>query len=315
LTNLNYSLDFELSDNNYIPILFGVDDRNIQIIEKINNVKIKYRGNKLKIIGSKKSIKDTKDEILMLFEDAKKGVNIDEDKIMENKSLKILEINPDEQMDLFFQTKKRKVIPRSKNQKKYFNLLNSKDIVFASGPAGTGKTFLAVAKAATSLQQGLVKKIILSRPAVEAGEKLGFLPGDLKEKVDPFLRPIYDALYEMMPYDQVEKKIANNTIEIAPIAFMRGRTLEDCYIILDEAQNTTKIQMKMFLTRLGKNSKMVIVGDNTQIDLVSKNESGLIDASNKLKNIQDIGFIQLDKGDVIRHEVVRKIINAYENKT
>ena len=251
----------------------------------------------------------------MLFEDAKKGVNIDEDKIMENKSLKILEINPDEQMDLFFQTKKRKVIPRSKNQKKYFNLLNSKDIVFASGPAGTGKTFLAVAKAATSLQQGLVKKIILSRPAVEAGEKLGFLPGDLKEKVDPFLRPIYDALYEMMPYDQVEKKIANNTIEIAPIAFMRGRTLEDCYIILDEAQNTTKIQMKMFLTRLGKNSKMVIVGDNTQIDLVSKNESGLIDASNKLKNIQDIGFIQLDKGDVIRHEVVRKIINAYENKT
>ncbi len=315
MTNLNYSLDFELSDNNYIPILFGVDDRNIQIIEKINNVKIKYRGNKLKIIGSKKSIKDTKDEILMLFEDAKKGVNIDEDKIMENKSLKILEINPDEQMDLFFQTKKRKVIPRSKNQKKYFNLLNSKDIVFASGPAGTGKTFLAVAKAATSLQQGLVKKIILSRPAVEAGEKLGFLPGDLKEKVDPFLRPIYDALYEMMPYDQVEKKIANNTIEIAPIAFMRGRTLEDCYIILDEAQNTTKIQMKMFLTRLGKNSKMVIVGDNTQIDLVSKNESGLIDASNKLKNIQDIGFIQLDKGDVIRHEVVRKIINAYENKT
>ena len=311
---INYSLDFELSDNNYIPNLFGVDDKNIHIIEKVNNVQIKYRGNKIKIIGTKSSIKNTKQEILLLFEEAKKGIDIDEDKIMESRSMKILEINPQDQMDLFFQTKKRKISPRTQNQKDYFKLLNSKDIVFAYGPAGTGKTFLAVAKALASLQQGLVKKIVLSRPAVEAGEKLGFLPGDLKEKVDPFLRPIYDALYEMMPYDQVEKKLANNIIEIAPIAFMRGRTLEDCFIILDEAQNTTKIQMKMFLTRLGKNSKMVVVGDNTQIDLISKNDSGLIDASKKLKNIQDIGFIELDQRDVIRHEVVRKIINAYEQK-
>jgi phosphate starvation-inducible PhoH-like protein len=307
-------LDFELSDNNFIPNLFGVDDKNIQILEKVNNVQIKYRGNKLKIIGTKSSIKNTKEEILLLFKEAKKGIDIDEDKIMETRSMKILEINPQDQMDLFFQTKKRKISPRTQNQKDYFQLLNSKDIVFAYGPAGTGKTFLAVAKAVASLQQGLVKKIILSRPAVEAGEKLGFLPGDLKEKVDPFLRPIYDALYEMMPYDQVEKKLANNIIEIAPIAFMRGRTLEDCFIILDEAQNTTKIQMKMFLTRLGKNSKMVVVGDNTQIDLISKNDSGLIDASKKLKNIQDIGFIELDQRDVVRHEVVRKIINAYEQK-
>ena len=314
MSNINYSLDFELSDNNYIPNLFGVDDKNIHIIEKVNNVRIKYRGNKIKIIGAKSSIKNTKEEILLLFEEAKKGIDIDEDKIMETRSMKILEINPQDQMDLFFQTKKRKISPRTQNQKNYFQLLNSKDIVFAYGPAGTGKTFLAVAKAVASLQQGLVKKIILSRPAVEAGEKLGFLPGDLKEKVDPFLRPIYDALYEMMPYDQVEKKLANNIIEIAPIAFMRGRTLEDCFIILDEAQNTTKIQMKMFLTRLGKNSKMVVVGDNTQIDLISKNDSGLIDASKKLKNIQDIGFIELDQRDVIRHEVVRKIINAYEQK-
>ena len=314
MTDLNYSLDFELSDNNFIPNLFGVDDKNIQIIEKINNVQIKYRGNKIKIIGNKSSIKDTKEEILLLFEEAKKGIDINEDKIMETRSMKILEINSEEQLDLFFQTKKRKIMPRTQNQKNYFLLLNSKDIVFAYGPAGTGKTFLAVAKAVSSLQQGLVKKIILSRPAVEAGEKLGFLPGDLKDKVDPFLRPIYDALYEMMPYDQVEKKISNNTIEIAPIAFMRGRTLEDCFIILDEAQNTTRIQMKMFLTRLGKNSKMVVVGDNTQIDLISKNDSGLIDASKKLKNIKDIGFIELDQRDVIRHEVVRKIINAYEEK-
>ena len=314
MSNINYSLDFELSDNNYIPNLFGVDDKNIHILEKVNNVQIKYRGNKIKIIGNKLSIKNTKEEILLLFKEAKKGIDIDEDKIMETRSMKILEINPQDQMDLFFQTKKRKISPRTQNQKNYFQLLNSKDIVFAYGPAGTGKTFLAVAKAVASLQQGLVKKIILSRPAVEAGEKLGFLPGDLKEKVDPFLRPIYDALYEMMPYDQVEKKLANNIIEIAPIAFMRGRTLEDCFIILDEAQNTTKIQMKMFLTRLGKNSKMVVVGDNTQIDLISKNDSGLIDASKKLKNIQDIGFIELDQRDVIRHEVVRKIINAYEQK-
>ena len=312
MSNLNYSLDIELNDNNYLPNLFGVNDKNIHILEKINNVQIKYRGNKIKIIGTKSSIKDTKEEILLLFEQAKKGLDIDEDKIMETKSMKILEIDPEDQMNLFFQTKKRKILPRSQNQKKYFQLLNSKDIVFAYGPAGTGKTFLAVAKAVSSLQQGMVKKIILSRPAVEAGEKLGFLPGDLKEKVDPFLRPIYDALYEMMPYDQVEKKIANNTIEIAPIAFMRGRTLEDCYIILDEAQNTTKIQMKMFLTRLGKNSKMVVVGDNTQIDLISKNDSGLIDASKKLQNIEDIGFIELNQRDVIRHEIVRKIINAYE---
>ena len=314
MSNINYSLDFELSDNNFIPNLFGVDDKNIHILEKVNNVQIKYRGNKIKIIGTKSSIKNTKEEILLLFKEAKKGIDIDEDKIMETRSMKILEINPQDQMDLFFQTKKRKISPRTQNQKDYFQLLNSKDIVFAYGPAGTGKTFLAVAKAVASLQQGLVKKIILSRPAVEAGEKLGFLPGDLKEKVDPFLRPIYDALYEMMPYDQVEKKLANNIIEIAPIAFMRGRTLEDCFIILDEAQNTTKIQMKMFLTRLGKNSKMVVVGDNTQIDLISKNDSGLIDASKKLKNIQDIGFIELDQRDVVRHEVVRKIINAYEQK-
>ena len=301
MSNTNYSLDFEINDNNFLSNLFGIDDKNIQIIEKNNNVKIKYRGNKIKIIGSKTSIKDTKEEILILFEEAKKGINIDEDKIMETRSLKLLEISPDEQMNLFFQTKKRKILPRTKNQKNYFQLLNTKDIVFAYGPAGTGKTFLAVAKAVASLQKGLVNKIILSRPAVEAGEKLGFLPGDLKEKVDPFLRPIYDALYDMMPYDQVEKKIANNIIEIAPIAFMRGRTLENCYIILDEAQNTTKIQMKMFLTRLGKNSKMVVVGDNTQIDLISKSDSGLIDAAKKLKNIEDIGFIELDNRDVVRH--------------
>ncbi len=307
-----HSLNIEFNDNNILTSLFGVNDKNIQTLEKINNVKIQYRGNKVKIVGSKKSINETKKELVSLFKEAKKGIEIDEDKIKETKSMISLEINDDKKIDLFFQTKKRKIIPRSKNQKLYFELLNNKDIVFAVGPAGTGKTFIAVAKAVTSLQEGKVKKIILSRPAVEAGEKLGFLPGDLKEKVDPFLRPIYDALYEMLPYDQVEKKINNNIIEIAPIAFMRGRTLEDCFVILDEAQNTTKIQMKMFLTRLGRNSQMVVVGDKTQIDLISKNESGLIDASSRLKTLDDVGFINLKEEDVVRHDLVRNIIKAYE---
>ena len=223
-----------------------------------------------------------------------------------------MNINPNKQMDLFIDTKKRKIIPRTYNQNEYFKLLNSKNIVFAIGPAGTGKTYIAVAKAVSALQNGKVNKIILSRPAVEAGEKLGFLPGDLKEKVDPFLRPIYDALYSMLPFEQVEKKIANNIIEIAPIAFMRGRTLEDCFIILDEAQNATRTQMKMFLTRLGRNSQMVVVGDITQIDLVSEKDSGLKDALKKLIKIEDIGFVQLNEKDVVRHELVKKIINAYE---
>ena len=309
----NESLKIEFDDNNLLISLFGLEDTNIHLLEKLNNVKINYRGNVVKIDGNKKAIEETKLTLEKLFDEAKKGVEIDEEKIKDTRSLISLEIKESSQLDFFIQTKKRKIVARSKNQQIYFEMLNNKNIVFAIGPAGTGKTFLAVAKAASYLQQGKVKKIILSRPAVEAGEKLGFLPGDLKEKVDPFLRPIYDALYEMMPYDQVEKKISNGVIEIAPIAFMRGRTLEDCYIILDEAQNTTKIQMKMFLTRLGKNSKMVIAGDKTQIDLVAKNESGLIDAEKKLKNIEDVGMIFFKQEDVVRHDLVRKIIKAYEN--
>jgi len=306
------NIELELDDNSILTNLFGINDSNLNIIEKINNVKIQYRGNKVKIYGNKKSIFETKETILDLFEEAKKGAEIDEDKIKDSKSILSMNIREDNQMDLFIETKKRKIVPRTNNQNTYFKLLKSKNIIFAIGPAGTGKTYIAVAKAVSALQEGKVNKIILSRPAVEAGEKLGYLPGDLKEKVDPFLRPIYDALYSMMPYDQVEKKILNNTIEIAPIAFMRGRTLEDCFIILDEAQNTTKTQMKMFLTRLGKNSQMIIVGDITQIDLVSEKDSGLKDAIKKLKKISDIGFIELDEKDVVRHDLVKKIINAYE---
>ena len=306
------SLQVEFHDNNILSSLFGVYDSNILLLEKMNNVKIEYRGNIVKISGHKLSIQETKIALEKLFDEAKKGIEIDEEKIKDTKSLLSLDMKDESQLDFFIQTKKRKIIPRSQNQKKYIELLNNKNIVIAIGPAGTGKTFLAVAKAVSCLQKGIVKKIILSRPAVEAGEKLGFLPGDLKEKVDPFLRPIYDALYEMMSYDQVEKKIKNSIIEIAPIAFMRGRTLEDCFIILDEAQNTTRVQMKMFLTRIGKNSRMVVVGDKTQIDLVANNDSGLLDSEKKLKHINDISFIYLEEEDVVRHELVRKIINAYE---
>ena len=308
------SIHIEFDDNSILSSLFGVNDSNIRTLEKINGVKIEYRGNKVKIVGHKFSIEETRRELENLFEEAKKGIEIDEEKIKDTKSLLSLDSNSNSQLDLLIQTKKRKIIPRSNNQKKYFQLLNEKNIVFAVGPAGTGKTFLAVAKAVAALQKGLVNKIILSRPAVEAGEKLGFLPGDLKDKVEPFLRPIYDALYDMMPFDQVEKKINNGIIEIAPIAFMRGRTLENCFVILDEAQNTTKIQMKMFLTRLGKNSQMVVVGDITQIDLVSKNDSGLLDAKVKLSHIKDIGFVFLNDKDVVRHDLVKKIINAYDSK-
>jgi len=311
-TETSSIIKIEFNDNSLLSSLFGIADRNIHLLEKLNNVSIEYKGNIVKVVGKKEAVEETKLALQTLFDEAKRGYEIDDEKIRDIKSFLTLDINKDSQPDLFIQTKKRKIIARSSNQKKYFQMLNNKSIVFAIGPAGTGKTYLAVAKAVSCLQKGVIKKIILSRPAVEAGEKLGFLPGDLKEKVNPFLRPIYDALYEMMPFDQVEKKINNGTIEIAPIAFMRGRTLEDCYVILDEAQNTSLTQMKMFLTRLGKNSKMVIAGDKTQIDLVLKKESGLIDAEERLLSLYDIGFVYLDKKDVARHELVRRIIEAYE---
>ena len=310
----NNFIDIEFDDNSILSSLFGVNDNNIKILETINEVKIKYRGNKVKIIGSKKSIEKTRDELQNLFEEAKKGIEIDEDKIKDIKSVLSLDVKNFSQLDLFIQTKKRKIVPRSDNQKKYFKLLNNKNIVFAVGPAGTGKTFLAVAKAVAALQKGLVKKIILSRPAVEAGEKLGFLPGDLKEKVDPFLKPIYDALYNLMPVDQVEKKLNNGIIEIAPIAFMRGRTLEDSFVILDEAQNTTRIQMKMFLTRLGQGSRMAVTGDRSQIDLPRGIKSGLWEAEELLARIKGVSFSYFTSKDVVRHSLVAKIIEAYESK-
>ena len=213
--------------------------------------------------------------------------------------------------DLTLKTKLRHINPRTANQSAFVEAMNTHDMTFGLGPAGTGKTFLAVAKAVADMEANKVDKIILTRPAVEAGENLGFLPGDLKEKIDPYLRPLYDALYEMVPRDIVDKKIENGEIEIAPLAYMRGRTLSHAVVILDEAQNTTPMQMKMFLTRLGEGSKMVINGDLTQTDLPHGMESGLKDAARILANVDDIAFVQFDERDVVRHGLVSKIVNAY----
>ena len=311
---LNESLQIEFSDNNILSSLFGVSDRNIQLLEKINNVKIEYRGNIVKIFGNKISIIETKKTLEKLFDEAKKGEEIDEDKIKDTKSMMSLDIKEDSQLDLFIQTKKRKIVPRSQNQKKYFQLLNTKNIVFAIGPAGTGKTFLAVAVALTMLLDKKIERIILSRPAVEAGERLGFLPGDMREKVDPYLRPLYDSLYDLLDYEKIQKKIEVGDIEIAPIAFMRGRTLKNSFAILDEAQNATDTQIKMFLTRIGENSKIVINGDPSQIDLPNKSLSGLNRSKKLLGHLKEISVIDFDHSDVVRHPLISKIVKAYSDK-
>ena len=310
-----HSINCDFDDNAALINLFGRHNQNLLLIEKINNVSINHRGNKIRITGNKESISNTHLILNNLYQSIINGEEIDEEKIKDIKSIISLNGNLDIKQhlkrDFFIETRKKKIYARTKNQKDYLSALEKKEIVFAIGPAGTGKTYLAVAKAVSYLQKDLVNKIILSRPAVEAGERLGFLPGDMREKVDPYLRPIYDALYELMPHDIVDKKIMSGQIEIAPIAFMRGRTLNESFIILDEAQNTSPIQMKMFLTRLGKKSKMVVVGDITQIDLPYKAVSGLINAKKKLSRIDGIEFINLTKDDVVRHKIVQKIIDAY----
>tara|TARA_Y100000590_G_C15714761_1_gene1011506 strand:- start:1948 stop:2898 length:951 start_codon:yes stop_codon:yes gene_type:complete len=306
------SINLEFDDNVALINLFGHHDQNLLLIEKLNGVSINRIGNKVNIKGDLKTINDTQLILKRLYKITKNGEDIDEEKIKDAKSILILNNGHEKEIkDLFIETRKKKIYARTENQKKYLKALNEREVIFVIGPAGTGKTYLAVAKAVSYLQSGRVNKIILSRPAVEAGERLGFLPGDMREKVDPYLRPIYDALYDMMPYDVVDRKILSGEIEIAPIAFMRGRTLNDSFIILDEAQNTSSVQMKMFLTRLGKNSKMIIAGDITQIDLPEKMESGLINAKKKLKKVKSIKFIELSKNDVVRHKLVQKIIDAY----
>ena len=311
------SKTISFKENSLLPMLYGEHDKHLKLVELEMSVSITTRGNFLQISGNKDDVEVTKNLLESLYEDVKKNNILDvgelKGKINIFKDLKSQVFNKIESIDsLSFSAGKRLIKPRSKKQAEYFNLVKKKDLVFCCGPAGTGKTYLAVALAVSMLKSGQIDKIILSRPAVEAGERLGFLPGDLKEKIDPYLRPIYDALNDMLSFSEVLKKIENGLIEIAPLAFMRGRTLSNSFIILDESQNTTAIQMKMFLTRLGENSKMIVNGDLSQVDLPSGTKSGLRESIRILKNIDDIGFIEFTDKDVVRNSLVSKIVSKYE---
>ena len=310
-------LSFELFNNQLVKVVVGAGDENMRLIEKMLNVEILSFGNQLTIKGANGDIENAKTAIDILYEKASKGHVIGEQEVKAAVRICSGAGTADEKQSLsemVLKTKKRYIYPRSATQAAYITEMMNNELVFGLGPAGTGKTYLAVALAVSMMLEGTVDKIILSRPAVEAGENLGFLPGDLKEKVDPYLRPLYDALYEMLPAEQVDKKLALGEIEIAPLAFMRGRTLSNAFVILDEAQNTTPMQMKMFLTRLGENSRMVVNGDLSQVDLPRGTISGLRDALDTLKGIKNIGAVTFSANDVVRHGLVAKIVKAYEEK-
>jgi len=305
------------SDVNFASQLFGEHNGNLKRIADATDVSINARGSTLFIEGDRIAINLTKNILNQLYELLIKGYPIYPNDV--DYAVRIL--SGDDRIklkDIFLDTvyitsKKRPVIPKSLAQKEYIDAIRSADMVFGIGPAGTGKTYLAMAMAVAEFSKGKVNRIILTRPAVEAGEALGFLPGDLAEKVDPYLRPLYDALHDMMRFEKVSNLIEQGVIEVAPLAFMRGRTLNDSFIILDEAQNTTSEQMKMFLTRIGFSSKAVITGDITQIDLPVEKPSGLVEAKDILQGIEGIKFIFFSKKDVVRHGLVQKIIKAYED--
>ena len=297
----------------------GNHDENFKMIEDALKVEISLRGDELSLTGKdSESFEEAKKVIFALLKLVSKGINISRRDVIY--ALKLVKEDKLNRIDELYNVKITKtasgkmIYPKTLGQKEYYYALKNNDVVFGIGPAGTGKTYLAVVFAVDALKNNLVKKIVLTRPAVEAGENLGFLPGDLKEKVDPYLRPLYDALHDMLGVEQTERLIQKGVIEIAPLAYMRGRTLEDAYVILDEAQNTTDNQMKMFLTRLGFNSKMIITGDVTQIDLPRGVESGLVRAMDILNNVKGISFIHLTAMDVVRHPVVQRIIERYEGK-
>ena len=311
-------LSFELFNNQLLKVVVGVNDENMRLVEKMLNVEILSFGNQITIKGAANDVENAKTAINILYEKASKGHVVGEQQVKAAVRICGGVESADEKQSLseiVLKTKKRYIYPRSATQAKYITEMMQNELVFGLGPAGTGKTYLAVALAVSMMLEGAVDKIILSRPAVEAGENLGFLPGDLKEKVDPYLRPLYDALYEMLPAEQVDKKLALGEIEIAPLAFMRGRTLSNAFVILDEAQNTTPMQMKMFLTRLGENSRMVVNGDLSQVDLPRGVISGLRDALDTLKGISNIGSVTFSANDVVRHGLVAKIVKAYEEKS
>lgn len=301
----------ELEDNKVLIELYGQHDENLTKIENNFGIHISYRGNIIEFRGNEDSCSSASKLISSVYKKLVNGKKINED-IFDDFSKHSKKSYAEDLNTILIKTKKKNIYPRSSNQLKFVNLIKEKDLVFGVGPAGTGKTYLAVACAVEALLKKEISKIILSRPAVEAGERLGFLPGDLKEKIDPYLRPLYDALNDLIPSKTLERYLENNTIEIAPLAFMRGRTLENSYIILDEAQNTSSMQMKMFLTRLGKNSKMVIAGDSTQVDLPRGEKSGLKEILNIMPRSEEIGKVLFKKDDITRHSLVTKIVEAYE---
>ena len=303
------NLELQPSDANIMIRFVGELNENLKFVEKTFNVKIFQNGNNLKIKGSKKNVGLSAEALKRLYEAAGQGVEITKETLylcIKDSELKVME------KEIKIKTPKKSIIPRGNNQRSYIESINKNDVNFGIGPAGTGKTYLAVASAVDALLKEKVDRIILMRPAVEAGEKLGFLPGDLSQKVDPYLRPLYDALYEMLGIERTEKYLEKGIVEIAPLAYMRGRTLNNSFIIVDESQNTTKEQMKMILTRMGFGSYLLINGDLTQIDLPKNIESGLAHAVRVVNDTEDIGVVNFDSKDIVRHPLVRKIIDAYK---
>ena len=312
----NVTRTLEVSDSDSFITLFGINDENIELIKKELGIKIFAYGSELSLVGEKKSVDTAADTIERLLEIIKRGDAIDKTRIRyaidlasEGNADRISEIMRDV---IAITYRGRQVKCKTLGQKRYVDAIKQHTCTFGIGPAGTGKTYLAVAMAVVALKNKDAERIILTRPAVEAGEKLGFLPGDLQQKVDPYLRPLYDAINEMMGAEAYLRLVERNAVEVAPLAYMRGRTLNDAFIILDEAQNTTSEQMKMFLTRMGMNSKMVITGDITQIDLPTGKKSGLVEAVEVLRGVDDIAIVNLTHKDVVRHELVQAIVKAYE---
>jgi len=308
-------IDFE--DNDIVKQLYGELNGNLKEIENIFGVNIYSRGGKVSLRGDPKDVESVERFLNETYRIISKGYKLEPGDIEAAARIVIEDEIPLEEVFLdtvCISTRKRIIAPKSISQKIYIEAIRKHDLVLGIGPAGTGKTYLAMAMAVTAFINRQVNRIILTRPAVEAGEKLGFLPGDLNQKVDPYLRPLFDALFDMMDFDKASRLLDKGAIEIAPLAFMRGRTLNDAFVILDEAQNTTSLQMKMFLTRLGFSSKAVITGDITQVDLGENDKSGLVEVAQLLKDIEGISFVYFSKTDVVRHPLVRRIIEAYEKE-
>ena len=302
----------KFDDNRLLPQLYGEHDKHLAQIENRLGVSLISRGNHLAIIGPVDAMDIARSALDALYRRLIKGQSVDVPEV--DAAVRMARGGFDASSDdqPIIKTWKKRIAPRSPTQARYIEAITERDLVFGLGPAGTGKTYLAVCAAVAMMNTGQIDKIILSRPAVEAGERLGFLPGDMRDKVDPYLRPLYDALYDTMPGDQVARRMESGEIDIAPLAFMRGRTLSNAFVILDEAQNTTRMQMKMFLTRLGENSRMVVTGDLSQVDLPSGIQSGLSDAVEVLKAVEGACFIRFTDADVVRHDLVARIVRAYE---